>query len=101
MNGIVIQYQYSGNETEWEKVTGDFVAAVEADEALNGGFMYMVTKAREGDNRTHIGRWRDEETLKLMQSRDYFKTFAAILKQMAGDTLKPEGMTVTTMTAQE
>ena len=100
MNGIVIRYRYSGDEAEWEKATGDFVAAVEADGELNGGFMYIVSKARESDNRTHIGRWRDEETLKLMQSREYFKTFAALLKQMAGDTLKAEGMTVATMTAQ-
>ena len=100
MNGIIIQYQYSGDEAAWEKATGDFVAAVEADSALEGGFMYLVTKARESDNRTHIGRWRDDETLKLMQSRDYFKTFAGILKEMAGDTLKPEGMSVITMTAQ-
>lgn len=100
MNGIVIQYQYSGDEAAWEKATSDFVAALEADSQLDGGFHYMVTKSREGDTRTHIGRWRDDETLKLMQSRDYFKTFAGILKEMAGDTLKPEGMSVTTMTAQ-
>ncbi len=100
MNGIIIQYQYSGDEAAWEKATADFVAAIEADAGLNGGFMYMVTKSRGSDLRTHVGRWRDEETLKLMQSRDYFKTFAGILKGMAGDTLKPDGMTVTTMTPQ-
>ncbi len=101
MNGIIIQYQYSGDEAPWEKATSDFVAAVNADTELAGGFMYIVSKAREGDNRTHIGRWRDEETLKLMQSRDYFKKFAALLKEMAGDTLKPEGMSVSVMTPQQ
>ena len=100
MNGIIIQYKYSGDEAAWENATSDFVAALEADSELDGGFMYMVTKARESDTRTHIGRWRDDETLKLMQSRDYFKSFAGKLKEMAGDTLKPEGMNVTTMTAQ-
>jgi hypothetical protein len=100
MNGIIIQYQYSGDEAAWEKATRDFVAALEADRELEGGFMYMVSKANESDTRTHVGRWRDDETLKLMQSRDYFKSFAGILKEMADGTLKAEGMSVSTMTAQ-
>ncbi len=56
MNGIIIQYKYSGDEAAWENATSDFVAALEADSELDGGFMYMVTKARESDTRTHIGR---------------------------------------------
>ena len=100
MNGIVITYQYSGDEAEWEAVTQAFVDAVEADTELGGGFMYIVSKSRESDTRTHIGRWTSQEVLELMQSRDYFKNFAAKLKAMAGDTLKPEGMTVTSLTKQ-
>ena len=42
MNGIIIQYQYSGDEAAWEKATGDFVAAaVEADSA-SGGWLSCI-----------------------------------------------------------
>ncbi|MGJ8529706.1 putative quinol monooxygenase [Maritalea sp.] len=98
MNGIVISYQYSGDEDEWKAVTQAFVAAIEADEKLGGRFTYIVTKSRSTDTRTHIGRWTSQEALELMQSREYFKTFSGKLKAMAGDSLHPEGMEVITQT---
>jgi len=100
MNGIVISYIYSGDEAEWEAVTTAFTDSIAADTEVGTDFMYIVSKSRESDNRTHIGRWKSQTVLNLVQSRDYFKTFAGRLKAMAGDSLKPEGMTVTAMTAQ-
>lgn len=100
MNGILITYQYSGDEAAWEKVTGDFVAAIKADKSLNGGFSYTVTKAREGDDRTHLGHWRDDETLKLMQSSAYFQTFAAAMKELTNDSTTPQLITVSSITTQ-
>ena len=99
MNGIVISYQYSGDEAEWEALTQAFVDAIEADKELGGRFSYMVTKSRSTDARTHIGRWTSQEALELMQSRDYFKVFSGKLKAMVGDSLHPEGMEVTSQTA--
>lgn len=98
MNGIVINYTYSGDEKEWENVVGAFVSALDADSEVGEGFSYIVSKSRESKRRTHIGRWKSQEILALVQSRAYFKIFAARLKELAGDSLSPEPMVVTVQT---
>jgi hypothetical protein len=37
--------------------------------------------------RAHNGRWDSEETLKTLQSRDYFKEFSKAVQGFAGDTI--------------
>ena len=87
MHGITIIYEFSGDEARWESAVADFVAAVNNDAAVRGKFNYTVHKVKEGNRRIHWGAWDVPETVKTLQSRDYFKTFAAALKEMAGDTL--------------
>lgn len=99
MNGIVISYEFDGDEAEWVALVGAFVAALNADDELNGGFSYVVSKSKNSPKRTHMGRWESQEVLELMQSREYFKEFSTKLKAMAGDSLTPDGMVVVTQTA--
>lgn len=99
MNGIVIGYDYAGDEAEWEALVSAFVAALNADAALGSGFSYIVSKSKGSSKRTHIGRWESQEVLALVQSREYFKEFSTKLKTMAGDSLTPDGMVVVTQTA--
>ena len=98
MNGIVISYEYSGDEKVWQEVVGTFIAALDADNEVGDGFSYIVTKSREGTKRTQIGRWKSQEMLSLVQSRAYFKTFASQLKELAGDSLSPDPMVVAVQT---
>lgn len=98
MHGITILYEYSGAEDEWRAVIDKFIAAVNSDEAIAGKFHYQVNKAKEGDGRIHWGWWDAPETVKTLQSRDYFKEFAAKLKAMAGDSLRTHPIPVETGT---
>ncbi len=84
MRGITIMYEYDGPEDRWEKVVGDFLAAIDADAEVAGKFTYQVARADDGRTRIHWGRWDSPETLARMQSTAYFKTFAADLKELAG-----------------
>ncbi len=93
MQGISIRYECDGDESEWEAVISAFIAAVDADAELSGRFRYVVNKAREGSGRVHWGSWDRPETVQLLQSREYFKAFAAQLKELAGDTLSPMPVT--------
>ena len=88
MLGITIVYEFDGDETAWEAAISGFISAIDADEELGGRFNYRVHKAREGKRRIHWGWWDKPETVQLLQSRDYFKQFAATLKELAGDTLE-------------
>lgn len=93
-HGIAVGYRYEGDEAAWEKVVDDFTRAVSADAALSGRFSYHVQKS-EGGGRLHIGRWDAEETVKLLQSRDYFARFTAALQGLAEDSLTSRRFEVT------
>jgi len=99
MNGIVITYDYAGDEAEWETVVGTFVAALNTDAELGGRFRYVVSKSKSSSRRTHFGSWDSKAVLDLMQSRDYFKVFSTRLKSMAGDSLSPDAMQIVCQTA--
>ena len=94
MNGIVVRYEYAGDEGKWRAAMGAFVAAVAADDAVRGRFRYAITRQRGGAVRTHMGRWDSEETLRTVQSRDYFKTFAAAVQEFGGASVTTTPMEV-------
>ena len=89
MQGIVIRYNYDGDEARWRSVTEAFIRAIGDDGAVRGKFRYTVTTGKDGVTRTHLGRWDSDHTLSTMQSRDYFKTFSEAVQDMAGDSLQP------------
>lgn len=94
MRSITITYQYDGPEADWRETVETFVAAVNADNRISGRFVYQIAVADDGITRIHWGRWDTPETLKTMQGSDYFKTFAAKLHAIAGDSLKNTGADV-------
>ncbi|MCP4384234.1 MAG: hypothetical protein GY798_22965 [Hyphomicrobiales bacterium] len=98
MEGIIVRYRYDGDDAPWRSTINRFIDAINADEAVKGRFRYSVTIAKDGVGRTHIGRWDSDETLKTVQSRDYFKQFSEAVQEFAGDTLEPGRMEVVAST---
>ncbi|MBV1896199.1 MAG: hypothetical protein KUG70_07055 [Rhodobacteraceae bacterium] len=94
MHGIDIQYEFSGDEAEWTAAIRAFVKAIDADEDVAGRFTYRVTKAKQGNTRIHWGQWDVPETVQILQSRDYFKTFATKLQGFSNGTLSPTPVSV-------
>jgi hypothetical protein len=86
MRTITIRYKFSGPEDQWRVVVGDYIAALDGDPDVAGKFTYQVATADDRETRTHWGRWDSQETLKTMQSRDYFKTFTSRLRELVGQT---------------
>ena len=84
MRGITITYRYSGPEDDWRNAMESFISAINADGDVSGKFTYQVSVADDGETRIHWGRWDSQETLKTVQSRDYFSVFAAKVKAFAG-----------------
>lgn len=99
MRSITITYEYAGDDAPWRALVDAFISSLDSDTEIPGTFSYQVAVADNGTTRIHWGRWDSPETLSHVQSRDYFKTFAAALKGMAGDTLSPTGTDVVTRTA--
>jgi len=84
MHGILIQYNYDGDEGTWLAAMEDFVAAIDADPALRGKFSYRVNVAADGVGRVHVGQWDSDETLAHLQSQPFFKTFAGKVGEFSG-----------------
>ena len=83
MYGIVIQYDYSGDEAAWQSAVDTFMAHIDADARLKDRFSYQVNVSNDGVSRIHVGSWDAEETLKHMQSQPYFGEFAGKVKEFA------------------
>ncbi|MDP6345251.1 MAG: hypothetical protein QF578_21140 [Alphaproteobacteria bacterium] len=88
MLGIVIEYDFDGDEATWADAVETFVKAIDDDPRLRGRFSYQVNVRADGGGRIHVGRWDEEETLAHLQSQDFFKTFAAKVQEFGGDSLK-------------
>ena len=84
MYGILIQYDYDGDEDDWLTACEAFVTGVNSDPALQGKFSYRVHKAIDGNARVHVGKWDSPETLAHLQAQDFFKAFAAKVGEFAG-----------------
>ena len=89
MFGIVVEYEYSGNEDEWQEVVETFLGHVKADTRLQGCFSYQVNIRKDGAGRIHIGQWDTDKTLAHLQSQPYFKAFASRIQAFGGDSLRP------------
>lgn len=97
MRAITISYTYTGDEATWRAAIDAFIAAVDADPAASGRFVYQVAVG-DGGRRVHWGRWDEADTLAHVQSQPYFRAFAAAVKEFAGDTLETVGHDVVART---
>ena len=88
MFGIVVEYDFSGDESEWREAIDDFIGHINADDRLRGRFSYQVNIRNDGGGRVHIGQWDEEETLAHLQSQPFFAEFAGKVKKFAGGAPK-------------
>ena len=72
MFGIVVEYDFSGDESEWRDAIDDFIGHINADDRLRGRFSYQVNIRNDGGGRVHIGQWDEEETLTYFAKPDFF-----------------------------
>ena len=91
MYGIVIEYDFSGDETEWQDAVDTFTGQIDADERLRGRFSYQCNVRNDGSGRIHVGQWDEDETLKHLQAQPFFGEFAQKVKAFAGGAPKSTG----------
>ncbi len=87
MDGILIQYSYDGDESEWEKAISEFIHHIDQDAELSGKFFYSVFKTSEPNKRAHVGRWESNEVLETLKKKDFFGVFTQTMQKLAGDSL--------------
>ncbi len=88
MYGIVVEYDFAGDETQWRQTIDTFISHINTDEKLKGHFSYLVNSRKDGSGRVHVGQWDSEDTLKHLQSQPFFGEFAAKIQELAGESMK-------------
>lgn len=88
MGGLLIEYQYDGDESAWQNAVDNFLKNIAADTRLQTSFRYHVFVKEDGVSRVHVPSWDTEETLKHLQAQPFFAEFAGHIKGFGGDSLK-------------
>ena len=90
MKHFLIKYQFKdGSPEAWREEIQRFIAAVEADQALNGRIAYRCMKAENGSGEYyHLAAAADEEAAKALQQRDFFKRYTEETKRVSGGTVE-------------
>jgi hypothetical protein len=85
MKHFVIKYQFAhGTTKEWHREIASFIAALNADPELKGKISYRVMKNRDDSSYFHLAAAADEQAVKTLQSRDFFKHYTEKTRQVAG-----------------
>jgi len=85
MKHFMIKYQFANGTTEeWHREIARFIAALNSDPELKGKIIYRVMKNRDDTSYYHLAAAADEQAIKTLQSRDFFKHYTEKTRKVAG-----------------
>jgi hypothetical protein len=85
MKHFMIKYQFAnGTPQQWHLEIERFIAAIDSDPELKGKITYRVMKNRDDASYYHLAAAADEQAVKTLQSRDFFKHYNQKTRQVAG-----------------
>jgi len=86
MQQFMIRYRRQNADAEtWHRDVAQFIAAVDADPELRGRIGYRVMRLGGGDDYVHIATPADDQAVKTLQSRDFFKRYNERVRAVAAD----------------
>ncbi len=88
MKQFLITYHFTnGTKEEWHEAISEFIRNVENDPDLKGKISYHVMKSAKSDEYFHLASPKDEEVVKILETRDYFKRYQEKTKLVSGGTV--------------
>jgi len=85
MKHFMIRYQFAnGPREEWHREIARFISALDNDPELKGKIGYRVMKNRDDASYFHLASATDDEAIKALQARDFFKHYTEKTRQVAG-----------------
>jgi hypothetical protein len=85
MKHFMIKYQFANGTTEqWHQEIAKFIAAIDSDPELKGKISYRCMKNRDDSGYIHLAAAADEQAIKTLQARDFFKHYTEKTRQVAG-----------------
>ena len=84
MKHFMIKYQFaSGTPEEWHREIARFIAALDGDAELRGKIVYRCMKNRDDSSYFHLASAADEQAVKALQQRDFFKHYTEKTREVA------------------
>jgi hypothetical protein len=85
MKHFMIKYQFANGTTEaWHLEIQKFIFAIDDDPDLKGKISYRCMKNRDDSSYYHLAAAFDEQAIKTLQARDFFKHYTEKTRQAAG-----------------
>src|SRR3982074_3258677 len=85
MKHFMIKYQFAnGAPDEWPREIGRFISALNSDPELKGKITYRCMKNRDDSSYYHLAAAADEQAIKTLQQRDFFKHYTAKTREAPG-----------------
>ncbi|MGB8398473.1 hypothetical protein [Bradyrhizobium sp.] len=85
MKHFMIRYQFAnGSSEEWHREIRRFIAALDNDSELKGKISYRCLKNRDDSSYCHLASAADDQAVKTLQQRDFFKHYTEKTRQVAG-----------------
>jgi hypothetical protein len=85
MKHFMIKYQFAhGTTEEWHQEIARFISALDDDPELKGKISYRCMKTRDDTSYYHLAAAADEQAIKTLQQRDFFKHYTEKTRQVAG-----------------
>src|SRR5260370_30631755 len=85
MKHFMIKYQFANGTTEaWHREIEIFISALDHDPDLKGKISYRCMKNRDDSSYIHLAAAVDEQAIKTLQARDFFKLYTEKTRQVAG-----------------
>jgi hypothetical protein len=101
MKHSMIKYQFAnGTPEQWHREVERFIAALDNDPELKGKITYRCMKNRDDNSYYHLAAAADEQAIKTLQSRDFFKHYQEKTRQVASGEVVVTPMTLIAETAQ-
>jgi hypothetical protein len=84
MKHFIIKYQFkNGTTADWHREIATFISALDGDGELRGRISYRVMKNRDDASYFHLATAADDQAVKTLQSRDFFKHYSEKTRQVA------------------
>ena len=85
MKHFLIKYRFAdGAKEQWHQDISDFIAALDSDAGLKGRIAYRCMKDRNGPDYYHFAAAADDQAIKSLQEREFFKRYTDKTKSAAG-----------------
>jgi hypothetical protein len=85
MKNFLIKYRFTnGTEAEWHQAIARFISTLDDDPDLKGRISYRCMKIHNDQAYYHLATAADDQAIKILQQREYFKRYAQATKHVAG-----------------